>query len=123
MRKTFIPYILMLSLLFIYPPALYAEEEQNTNSMVQEQVIDVSSGIPLVTNEQVVNKLNRMNQEVYFLAQGSIGWWMVNVLWILVLLGIFFKKAWLALGAAFIGFLFVMFGPQIMGYLNHLTKV
>lgn len=109
MKRYVIPTILIF-LVLIFAPVAFA-------------AVDASGGIPPVTTEQAANKINRIGQEVYSLAQGTIGWYTLLLLMGCIFLSIIFKAARIAIFFVILGFFFVMFAPQIIGWMTHLTKV
>lgn len=120
MKLLITPVVLILILLSL-TSAAFAETTVTPDGQVQ--TTDVSSGIPMVSSQQVAAKVNRISDNVYGLAQAVAPKLSIIVIVILLILAIITRKAWLAILAVFVGLIFIIWGVQIMGWIMHFKNV
>jgi hypothetical protein len=88
-----------------------------------DESVDVSSGIPLISSDRVAAKMNKINDEVFDLANKVVPKAAVVLIVILLFLAIIIRRAWVAVLAVFLGLIFVLWGKEIMGWILHFKYI
>lgn len=89
---------------------------QTTQTTAQPGRVDISTGLPTVTPDMFVSKINRMTDSIYGMARGVIPGISVVAIVIAFILGIVFREARNIVAWSLIGLIVVLWAPQIIGF-------
>ena len=98
-------------------PVSNTQTTQTTQTIVQPETVDISTGLPTVTPNMFVSKINRITNSIYGMARGVIPGISVVALVAAVILGIVFQEARKIIAWSLIGLIIVLWAPQIIGFI------
>lgn len=100
----------------VLPVNTSTQSTQTTQTVAQPGRVDISTGLPTVTPDMFVAKINRMTNSIYGMARGVIPGISVVAIVAAFILGIVFREARPIVAWSLIGLLVVLWAPQIVGF-------